>query len=194
MKLRNSTAVDEIEHANEDEIISILRNLKNSKAPGIDGINNSLLKQLPPRGIEFMKFIINSCMNLSYFPKCWKHAKVIALHKPGKPTTDPYSYRPISLLSSISKILERVILHRITQHIDENGIIPEQQCGFRAKRSTTYQINNVLNNARENLNQQKSTGMIFLDVEKAFDRVWHKGLLYKMLQLNFPKNIIKIIE
>lgn len=192
--LKDSTAVIDSELADVDEIKHVIRNLKNSKAPGLDGINNSLLKQLPQRGIEFLKFIVNSCLSLSYFPNCWKHAKVIALHKPGKPTNNPNSYRPISLLSSISKILERIILKRITQHTEANEIIPEQQCGFRAKRSTTFQINNVLNNARDNLNQQKSTGMIFLDVEKAFDRVWHKGLLYKMIKLNFPIGITKMVE
>ncbi|MGQ7663681.1 RNA-directed DNA polymerase, partial [Streptococcus suis] len=78
--------------------------------------------------------------------------------------------------------------------LDENKIIPKQQCGFRTGRSTSHQLINVIKTAKANISKKMSTGLVFLDVEKAFDRVWHNGLLYKMIQLNFPTTIIKTIR
>ena len=185
---------DNSEFTSLDEILSIVRNLRNPKAPGQDNVNNILIKNLPPKGFEYIKFIINSCLKFNHFPKVWKHAKVIPIPKPGKPANELSSYRPISLLSSISKILERVLLNRINDHLEDNNIIPNQQCGFRTGRSTSHQLIKVIKTAKENIKKKKSTGMIFLDVEKAFDRVWHNGLLFKMLKLNFPLPLIKTVR
>nr|AAB04627.1 reverse transcriptase [Chironomus tentans] len=198
----NNTVKEALKQDNEDdpeltdvnEIVSIIRNLKNPKSPGLDDVNNILIKNLPPKGFEYLKFIINSCLKLNHFPKVWKHAKVIPIPKPGKPTNEVSSYRPISLVSSISKILERILLNRINDHLEDNNIIPNQQCGFRTGRSTSHQLIKVIKTAKENINNKKSTGMIFLDVEKAFDRVWHNGLLYKMLKLRFPLPLIKTVR
>lgn len=190
--LRGSSS-DTPELVETSEITVIIRNLKNPKAPGLDEVNNILIKNLPASGLEYIKYIINSCLKLEYFPKVWRHAKVIPIPKPGKPANELSSYRPISLLSSISKILERVLLNRINDHLEENNIIPKQQCGFRTGRSTSHQLINVIKTAKENLRNKKSTGVIFLDVEKAFDRVWHNGLLYKMIKLGFPSALIKTV-
>jgi hypothetical protein len=95
------------------EIKKIIKNLKNSKAPGFDNIPNILLKNLSRKALVFLTHIFNSCFKLSYFPKSWKHANIIPVPKPGKDLSNPSSYRPISLLSSISKSFERVILKRL---------------------------------------------------------------------------------
>lgn len=178
----------------EDEVIGIIKNLKNAKAPGIDKINNNLLKKLPLRGVTYLLFIISACLKLSYFPESWKKAKVTPIHKVGKDSSLPSSYRPISLLCGISKILERVILNRINRFIEENEVIPPEQFGFRKKRSTTHQLSNLISHVKEKLKAKMSTGVIMLDVEKAFDRVWHEGLLYKMIKLKFPPHLIKMIS
>lgn len=182
------------DYPDEDEIRDIFQRLKNSKAPGVDRINNRLLKKLPLRGITYLLFIICSCLKLSYFPARWKHAKVIPIHKPNKDTSSSSSYRPISLLCSISKILERVILNRVNKFLEDNNTIPEEQHGFRKKFSTTHQLTKVIKQAKEELSTGSSTGIIMLDVEKAFDRVWHNGLLFKMINLRFPAYIINIIH
>lgn len=122
-----------------NEIQKYIKRLKNSKAPGFDRIHNNLLKQLPRSGIVYLTSIIIACFKLSYFPEKWKHAVVIAIPKPNKKPSDPSSYRPISLLSSLSKILERAILSRINQHIsNNNNIIPVDQCGFVSGKSTVH--------------------------------------------------------
>ena len=192
--ITNSQTEDEnFERIDETEVKKIVRGLKTSKAPGIDKIHNSLMKRLPPMGFTYLTFIMNACMYLSYFPKPWKAAKVIAIKKPGKPTTLPSSYRPISLLSSLSKVFERVILARLNAHMNMNRIIPHQQHGFRSGYSTITQLHNLKCHIKQSLENRLSTGLILMDIEKAFDRVWHNGLIYKLIRTNTPQYIIRII-
>lgn len=113
--------------------------------------------------------------------------------KPGKPADQSSSYRPISLLSLLGKLLERHILTRLTSFMDENNIIPIEQFGFKKGHSTSLQVLRIVKNVRTKLREGQSTGMITLDIEKAFDRVWHKGLLFKMIKLEFPHHLIKTI-
>ena len=193
--IRNCTEnEEELELTTLNEVTQIVSQLKNTKAPGFDEIQSTLIKHLPPIGFIIMTLIFNSCLTLSYFPKIWKLAKVISIRKPGKPPSAPTSYRPISLLSILSKILERIILVRLKNHLQDNNIIPEVQHGFRENRSTVTQLNRLTNHIKNGLTNKLSTGLILLDIEKAFDRVWHKGLLFKLITTNAPKYIIKIIR
>ena len=172
----------------------IIKSLKNKKAPGIDGINNLCLKALPKNGIKYLTILINSCIYHGYFPEKFKEAKVIPIRKPNKPANCPESYRPISLLSSISKILEKVIKCKITNHLDDNNVLPPQQFGFRREHNTMHPLVRIRNIVKSSFSQQKSTGMILLDIKAAFDSVWHNALVYKLIKLNFNINIIKLIQ
>lgn len=171
-----------------------IQQLKTSKSPGFDRMHNSLLKRLPHVGMIYVNFIMNCCFKLCYFPTDWKHAKVIALKKPGKDSRNPANYRPISLLSSLSKVLERILVARINDHLEENNILPDEQGGFRKGRSTVHQLKTITSHVKSNLTIKKSTGIILADIQKAFDSVWHDGLVYKMIQLNFPSYIIRIVN
>lgn len=191
--MRNCTyAAPELTTATE--VTEIARSLKNPKSPGLDKVHNRLIKNLPPIGFLYLTLIINSCLHLSYFPLPWKHAKMIPIRKPGKPPQNPSSYRPISLLSSLSKILERVILRRLNAHLTSNNVIPDQQHGFRANHSTTTQLQRITSHIKTSLRQKLSIGLVSLDMEKCFDRVWHNGLIYKLIMTNTPHYIIKIIH
>lgn len=182
-----------IELSTTAEVRQICRKLRNSKAPGDDRVHNTLIKQMPPHGFLYLTLIINACLLLGYFPKAWRHAVVMPIKKPQKPSTRPSSYRPISLLSTISKILERVIKQRLQKHLDVRNIIPPFQHGFRSRLSTATQLFNVTKKIRDGLDQRLSTGMVLIDIEKAFDRVWHNGLLFKMIKIGTPHYIIRII-
>jgi hypothetical protein len=131
---------------------------------------------------------------LAYFPVKWKNAKVVPILKPDKNPSDASSYRPISLLSSISKLFEKIILTRMMLHINENSIFADEQFGFRHGHSTTHQLLRVTNLIRSNKSEGFSTGVALLDIEKAFDSVWHEGLIVKLKKFNFPIFIIKIIQ
>lgn len=187
-------STDSGEFVDVNEIKSIIKELKPRKASGLDGIKNFMLKRLPNSAVLYFCFIINCCLKLQYFPQTWKTAKVIPIIKPNKPLDSVHSYRPISLLSSLSKILEKVLKERIWKFNHQHKIIPVNQFGFKPFHSTVHQIKRICNHINTGFNNGNSTVLVTLDIEKAFDSVWYNGLLYKMIQLNFPLYIIRIIE
>ena len=170
----------------------IIRDLRKNKSPGDDLISNTALKFLPNNVLLMLTNIFNSCFKINYFPTAWKKAVIISIPKPGKDHKQPANYRPIALLSSLSKIYERLI-HVHLQNALQNKLRPEQ-FAFRPEHSTTKQLTKLTHQLSENLNNDLHTASVFLDVEKAFDRVWHAGLLYKLSLLDIPTNIIKIIQ
>ena len=176
------------------EISRLIRGLKNKKSPGDDAINNIILKRLPKKAIILLMHIYRACFKLSYFPEGWKCAKVIPIPKPKKDLTLASNYRPISLLNSLSKVLEKLILTRLKAHISARNILPNEQFGFRPAHSTNHQLLRVCQFIKASLQKKHSTGMITFDIEKAFDSVWHKGLLHKMSLLKFPLYLTKIIQ
>lgn len=175
------------------EIKGIIRNLKNKKAPGPDSIQNTVLKHLPNSAVEHLSNIINSSFKLCYFPIAWKEAKILAFPKPGKEKKLPSNYRPISLLNTLSKIMEGVFLARLTKFINNNNLLPNEQFGFRAKHSTNHALMRMVEDITLGFNNNKTTVAAFLDVEKAFDRVWHDGLIFKLNRMKFPDCYVKLL-
>ncbi|GJQ66664.1 hypothetical protein Trydic_g4632 [Trypoxylus dichotomus] len=180
--------------ATKCEIEALLKNLKRKKSTGHDGITSEAIKNLPSEGMAAITDIINAILKLGHFPDTWKEAKVIMIRKPGKPSNDTNSYRPISLLPIISKIAERVILNRLNEATEELGIIPHHQLGFREGHSTTHQLVRLIEHITEKMNISTPTAAIFLDVEKAFDRVWHAGLVHKMARARIPGPLIQLVR
>lgn len=170
----------------------IIRGLQKKKAPGEDQITNTALKFLPYNTLLSLTKIINNCFKISYFPTAWKKAVIISIPKPGKDHNIPNNHRPIALLSSLSKIYERLILQYLQKHL-HNKIRPEQ-FAFRPEHSTTLQLTKLTHQLSQNLNNDIQTAAVFLDVEKAFDRVWHEGLLHKLTLLDTPIEIVKLVE
>ncbi|GFX47083.1 RNA-directed DNA polymerase from mobile element jockey [Trichonephila clavipes] len=123
----------------------------------------------------------------------WKHCTISLLPKKNKDPKFPLNYRPISLISCVAKLFEKILLSRIQAFSDSNQIIPDFQHGFRKKTSTCHQLLRATNSIIDGFNNHRTTGGIFLDVEKAFDRVWHNGLIFKLIQVNLPPYLIKII-
>ncbi|GFV35629.1 probable RNA-directed DNA polymerase from transposon X-element [Trichonephila clavipes] len=115
--------------------------------------------------------IINNILTVGYFPNIWKTASVIPILKPGKDPTLPDSFRPISLLPVLSKITEKLIQKRLCQHLNDNDILIPQQHGFRAGLSTSHQLLRVVEYIKTGFRDRKSTGAVFLDIQKAFDRI-----------------------
>lgn len=192
------SALNELETGNSfkpvypKEIWKQILKLKVHKAPGNDDIANCLIKNLPQKAIIVLTKIFNACLSLAYFPSAWKVAKVIALKKPGKDGSIPTSYRPISLLPSLAKLLEKIINVRLLKSTCSKLI--DEQFGFRIAHSTTHQLARLAEHVSNSLNQGESSGMFLLDMEKAFDTVWHKGLIHKLMAINVPLSLIKIIK
>lgn len=137
---------------------------------------------------------MNKCIKLSYWPQSFKIAKVIPILKSSKAPSEAQSYRPISLLNSMGKILERVIYSRIIEFVEEKNLLPSVQFGFRRGHSTTHQAMRIKKFIMKNKRLKKSVGLLLLDIEKAFDSVWHDGLIHKLIQMKFPAYLIKMID
>lgn len=162
------------------EVAAVIDHLKLRKSPGYDRISPIMLKELSRKGIVFITRLINVAIRLRYVPRSWKRAKMIIIPKPDKPPDLINSYRPISLLSIISKIFEKIIQTRLNEIIREKNLLPSVQFGFRAKHSTIEQINRVSSAILQALENKEFAPTVFLDVSSAFDKVWHKGLIHKL--------------
>lgn len=160
--------------------------MSTKKAPGYDLITGQVLKELPDKALIKLLYFINAAFRLRYVPRQWKVAEVILIPKPGKELHDKNSYRPISLLPIISKVFEKLLLKRLKPIIEERDLIPMHQFGFRNKYSTIDQVHRITGKIEEALEKKKICSSIFFDVSKAFDKVWHQGLIYK-LQMNLPE-------
>lgn len=168
--------------------------MPNNKAPGHDEIEYILLKNLPKKAVVQITYIINSIIEQQKYPSEWKKSIIIPIHKTGKNKTEPTSYRPISLLPTLSKITEKIIHNRINKIEKQLKIENKNQYGFKEKHSTVHQIIRITNDIIKGFNSQKNTVMAMLDIEKAFDKVWTVGLIYKLIQQKYPGNIIKLIH
>ena len=113
------TPASEPELTNPDEVQEAIRSLKVNKAPGPNGIPNRALKHLPQRAVSLLVRIFNAVLLTHHFPPMWKHARVISILKPGKDPILPSSYRPISLLDTIGKLFEKILLTRILHVVSE---------------------------------------------------------------------------
>jgi hypothetical protein len=118
---------------------------------------------------------------------------VIPIPKLGRDQSDPSNYRHIKFLSYISKIFERVILKRLDTYISGHNILPNHQFGFRAAHSISHQLNRVVRHVKNRRALGKSTGMLLLDVERAFDSVWHDALLHKLILRGCNIFLVRII-
>ena len=118
-------------------------------------------------------------------------AVLCMLIKPDKPPSQTTSYRPISLLSAIMKLFERVIKKRLRKHLEDNGFFSKYQSGFRKSKSTNDHLFRLSQTIMESFDRGEHVIAAFLDVEKAFDNVWHNGLRYKIYQLDLPTKLCR---
>ena len=119
---------------------------------------------------------------------------MISVLKPGKDPALPSSYRPISLLDTIGKLFEKILLSRILHVLSESGLMRDEQFGFRPRHSTSLQLARLVERITSNFGEKRLIGPVFLDVAKAFDTVWIDGLLYKLTLLNFPSYTVHTIS
>jgi len=190
--LNDETDNDDLNSASPSEVRQILKDLKANKAPGHDEIPNKALKSLHNVGVARLTNIFNAAMRISYFPTTWKKADVVLIPKSGKNPLFPENYRPISLLPTIGKVFEKIILNRLQPALA--GHIPNEQFAFRAAHSTEHQTLRVAEFITKAFNERAYAGAIFLDVSKAFDKVWHQGLLFKLKNMDCPRYLLKLIQ
>jgi len=174
---------------NDDEVLSILKSLKTNKASGPDGISPKLLKEAAPSICSSLTKLFNLSFRLGKVPVLWKQANVVPIFKKGDKTLVT-NYRPISLLSVVGKVLERVTFKHVHNHLQENKLISKFQSGFTPGDSTVYQLAELYHLFTQAIDQKKSIRVVFCDISKAFDKVWHAGLLFKLKAMGIKGTLL----
>jgi hypothetical protein len=144
-----------------------------------------MLRHLSRKALTHLNQLFNHLW-LGYFPANWKRVKVVPISKPNKPGTDPNSYRPISLLSTLGNLFESIFSARLTYFVKGQHLLPHTQFGFSKKHSTISQLARITDYISNGYNFHRHSGMVLLDREKAYDTVWIHGLLYKLIVFKLP--------
>ena len=163
-------------------LTKLVKFLKRGKAPGPDTIHSEVRLGTTTL-FHHLTRLFTSSIQLGYIPTAWKLATLRMLLKPDKLPSLTTSYRPISLISSIMKLFERVIEQRLRSHLEHIEFINKHQSGFRKAKSTDDHLFRLSQSIMESFNRGEHVVAAFLDIEKAFDNVWHNGLRYKISPL-----------
>ena len=183
----------EIKPTNFVEIKGIIKKLKPKKSAGIDRISNFMLKKLPPGYIECLCKCFNDWLKESYLPEEWKTARIVTLNKlkAGTPTCE--QTRPISLLATHSKIYEKILLNRIQEWEGRNNIVPDEQSGFRKGCQLQTRVLSMYQEVNNQLDGNVPVLALYVDYKKAYDLVWHKGLIVKLNRMGLPMELTRIL-
>lgn len=177
----------------ETEIADVINTLITNKACGEDQISHFLLKKTCSTIVKPLCLLFNRSHNECHFPSPWKSGRVMPLYKKG-PAELPSNYRPISLLSCVGKIDERIVFKHMYNFFHTNNLIYKNQSGFLPGHSTVYQLLDIYHQITQSIDAKQHTCIVFCDVSKAFDRVWHKGLLFKLRQHGINGNLLQWIS
>ena len=182
---------DLVADIDSDTLIKIVKFLKRGKAPGPDNIHNEVLRLGTTTLFHHLARLFTSSIQIGYIPTAWKLATIRMLLKPNKLPSLTTTYRPISLMSSIMKLFERMIEQRLRSYLEDIGFINKYQSGFRQNKSTDDHLFRLSQSVMESFNRREQVVAAFLDVEKAFDNVWHNGLRYKIFMLDLPTKMTR---
>ena len=161
----------------DDELLLIVSQMANRKAPGLNGIPNAAVKTAITMFPEVFRVLYQDCLNRATFPAQWKRQRLVLLPKQGKPPGESSSYRPLCMLDALGKVVEHLILNRLNDHLDEPSSprLSNRQFGFRRGRSTVSAIQRVVEAGRTAMSFGRTNGrdnrfllVVALDVKNAF--------------------------
>ncbi|MCG8078312.1 MAG: reverse transcriptase family protein, partial [Candidatus Thiodiazotropha taylori] len=177
----------------ENGILKLLNNLKPGKAAGPDGIRPVLLKELRVELAPIIKVIFERSLQTGKLPADWCKAKITPIFKKGDKSLAA-NYRPISLTCILCRVLEHILASNIVKHLDEQGLLYDLQHGFREKRSCETQLIMLVEDLARSASEGKQTDLILLDFSKAFDKVNHAKLLWKLHDYGIRSNVLNWIR
>ena len=177
----------------ESVISKYLARLKESTSSGPDGIHSKLLRECSKSLAKPLKILFTKSMDKSKIPTSWKRANVTPIHKKGS-KQEITNYRPISLTSVISKVMERIIRDKIITFMETNNLFSIDQHGFRQGKSCTTQLIEVMDDWTELVDNNKNIDVIYLDFQKAFDTVPHERLFLKLQGYGIQNSLLEWIK
>ncbi len=167
-----------------------IASLKNKNSTGLDGVSNRIIKTLPSNHLSFiLKCFNNFAMSLETPPQ-WRTAKMILLSKTKSRIISIEETRPISLLPCFSKLFEKCFLLHFRRWINDQGLLPDEQSGFRPGHNMAVRLVAIVDQIGQSLSKHTAAGGLFVDFSNAFNQLWFNGLWLKLTKLNCPFNLI----
>ena len=176
------------------ELNAAIHSGKKNKSPGHDGIPYEFFQNMPGSARDMLLTFYNSIWDRGVVPSSWKKAIVVPILKVGKDTSSPASYRPISLTSTLSKLMEKMVSTRLKWFLEKHDLLTQYQAGFREGRSTNDHLVKLQDNIMKQLNTGGHVLSVFLDIEKAFDMMWGDGLILKLSKLGIGGKFLGWVE
>lgn len=176
-----------------EEVLKIINSLNTTHAKGPDSLNTQILKKIKNQISAPLSYIYNLSFTSGIFPDHFKKSIIVPIHKSG-PKTLVENYRPISLLSAISKVIEKLFKTRLNEYVEEHNILSPNQYGFRSGKGTDDAIACLTETIAGNMNRGKKTIALFLDLAKAFDTISHKILLQRLRNIGIKGKAFQWIE
>jgi len=177
------------------EVKNVVLSMGKNKAPGEDGIRSEVFKSVVEILPRYMTAIYNGCLHKGTFTQRWKKALVIPITKPVKTESEEATkFRPISLLDTGGKVLEKLLVNRINIHLYSRGHMNENQFGFRPQKSTIDAAMVDKEFVQHSLAAGDVIALVSLDVQGAFDAAWCPAILKKMRDCGNPKNVYKLTK
>ena len=168
-----------------ESVIKMINELKPNKAVGLDKVSSRLLKDAADIIASSLTSLFKIFINIGCFPSTWKLAKISPLFKKGS-KQDPSNYRPISVLPTISKLLEKTVHMQLYSYLCDNNLLSQKQSGFRLNSSAVTASAMFTDKILSAMDKGELTGAVFIDLTKAFDTVNHSILLSKLCSLGVP--------
>lgn len=177
----------------ESEIKNLIMDLKIKKSPGLDNIKSETLKEIANEILVPLKYLINKSFETGIFPNVLKIGVIKPIYKSGN-KLKVENYRPITLISSIAKLFEKIIKERLQVFLKKYNILSDKQFGFRIGKSTQDAIAYLLHKIYEKMDMSKPALCVFLDLAKAFDTVCHKKLIGKLECIGIRGNVLNLLK
>ena len=179
----------------DQDILKIIRSLNYNKAQGYDDISIRLFKTCDSSIVKPLSIIFKNCLQTGNFPNNWKKSNVVPIHKKGDKQF-LQNYRPVSLLPICSKIFEKIIFNPMLDFLEEYSLLCPHQSGFRSSDSCQSQLLSIVHDIYASFDQSPTLEVRanFLDISKAFDKVWHEGLIFKLEHIGISENLLSLLK
>ena len=180
----------ELKTVGADKVTKIIENMKNKTSFSHDTMSNKQLKHIKNELLVPLTHLINVSIKCSFVPKSWKTAKMVPIFKSGDPS-QPTNYRPISLLPTMSKVLERAVSNQVYGYFERTNKLYNLQFGYRHGYSTEGLLLKILDYIAKQRSENKHVINVFIDLRKAFDTVPYEILFEKLLHYGLSKNTVE---